>query len=444
MLERLLLKKLTAWKARDGRKPLLLDGARQVGKSWLIEKGFGAQSFERVLKLDFLADPALKELFSDSLSPESIIQNIELELGVDFSPTTDLLFFDEIGECPQALNSLKFFAEQRPDVFLCASGSNIGLLDSFPVGKVEALELYPLCFEEFVLAAGNDKLLDAYRKGSRIQAAHNKLWQLLLDYYFVGGMPEAVATWFAGKNSQTGINECCTSVARIHQNILSGYLRDFGKYAGKTNAQHIEQVFRNIPLQLSRNIDASVKRYRFSGVIERKRSYMDLSGPIDWLEKTRLISRCYPIDSEPKSPLAAYRKENFFKLFLFDIGLLGHMLDISYKEHLQQSFEYKGYLSENFVQNEFRAMGYYPTYSWEFRQAEIEFLFKMETGDIVPVEVKSGRRTRAKSLRVYGERYSPVKTVKLIGAVGSGKQDKENLVWPLYFAARIVDLLSDN
>ena len=437
MLQRLLIQQLAAWKEQENRKPLLLDGARQVGKSWLIEKAFGTQYFERVLKLDFLANPGLEALFEESLHPDDILQNIALELGVDFSPATDLLFFDEIGECQPALSSLKFFAEERPDIFLCASGSNIGLLDSYPVGKVEALELFPLCFEEFVMATGNEMLLNAYRKGSRLQAAHNKLWDLLLDYYFVGGMPEAVDTWFAAKQAEVGVNESCARVTKIHRDLLTGYQRDFGKYAGKTNAQNIEQVFKNVPLQLSKNIDASVKRYRFSGVIERKRSYRDLSGPIEWLEKTKLVSRCYPIDCEPQSPLAAYRKENFFKLFLFDVGLLGHMLDISYREHLQQSFEYKGYLAENFVQNEFRAMGYYPTYSWELRQSEIEFLYKTDDGDIVPVEVKSGSRTRAKSLKSYVERYNPAKTLKLIGSVGSGKANAQHQTWPLYYVSRI-------
>ena len=392
--------------------------------------------FNRVLKLDFLASPKLAALFEDSLNPAEILLNIELELGVDIEPETDLLFFDEIGECAQALNSLKFFAEQRPDLFLCASGSNIGLLDSFPVGKVESLELFPLSFEEFVMAAGNQKILDAFQQGLRLQAAHNKLWDLLLDYYFVGGMPEAVNAWFSAEEG-AGINERCARIQKIHRDLLSGYLRDFGKYSGKTNAQHIEQVFRNVPLQLSKNIDASVKRYRFNGVIEKKRSYIDLSGPIEWLEKTRLVSRCYPIDAEPQSPLSAYRKENFFKLFLFDIGLLGHMLDISYQEHRQQSFEYKGYLAENFIQNELRTTGYYPTYSWEVRQAEIEFLYKTNNGDIIPVEVKSGQRTRAKSLRSYIERYQPKRTLKLIGSVGSGDEETTNMVWPLYYACRL-------
>ena len=435
-MDRLLTSQLISWKNQPQRKPVLLDGARQVGKSHLIEHCFGSHHFNRILKLDFLANPGLGQLFEDSLNSADILLNIELELGVDIEPETDLLFFDEIGECPRALNSLKFFAEQRPDLYLCASGSNIGLLDSFPVGKVVSMELFPLSFEEFVMAAGNQKILDAFRQGSRLQAAHNKLWDLLLDYYFVGGMPEAVDTWFSSAGN-TGINQRCARISQIHRDLLSGYLRDFGKYGGKTNAQHIELVFRNVPLQLSKNIDASVKRYRFSGVIEKKRSYMDLSGSIEWLEKTKLVSRCYPVDAEPQSPLSAYRKENFFKLFLFDLGLLGHMLDIGYKEHRLQSFAYKGYLAENFVQNELRTMGYYPTYSWEFRQAEIEFLYKTDEGEIIPVEVKSGRRTKARSLRSYIERYQPARTMKLIGSVGGSDKGAMNLTWPLYYASRL-------
>ena len=439
-MDRLLITQLLNWKNQPKRKPLFLDGARQVGKSYLIEACFGKVHFRRVVKLDFLANPNLAGLFGASLNPQDILLNIELELGVDINADTDLLFFDEIGECPAALNSLKFFAEQRPDLYLCASGSNVGLLNSFPVGKVDALELFPMSFEEFVMASGNEKILTAFRQGLQMQASHNKLWELLLDYYFVGGMPEAVETWLADGGKLSGINERCSRIQSIHRSLLSGYLRDFGKYGGKVNAQHIERVFRNVPLQLAKNMDASVKRYRFGGVIERKRSYLDLSGPIEWLEKTKLVSRCYPIDCKPESPLSAYRKENFFKLFLFDIGLLGHMLDISYQEHLQQSYEYKGYLAENFVQNELRAAGCYPTYSWDFRQAEIEFLVKTNNGEIIPVEVKSGKRTRAKSLQTYIERYKPARTVKLIGSVGGGEQPGQNITWPLYYAGRLKTL----
>ena len=418
------------------RKPLLLDGARQVGKTYLIED-FGARHFRQVLKLDFLAEPQLSDIFKESLNPEVLLINIQLALNVDFNPQHDLIFFDEIGECQSALNSLKFFAESKPELYICASGSNIGLIDAFPVGKVHMLELFPLSFEEFLMASNQPLLLEQFKNVSRQEIVHQKLWQLFLDYYFVGGMPEAVATWFA--DGAEGINARCQQVAKIHDDLLTGYSRDFGKYAGKVNAQHIEQVFQAIPQQLSQYVDDSVKRFRFSGVVEKKRGYKDLYGPIEWLEKSKLITKSYPI-SAPKSPLSAYRKENIFKLFFFDVGLLGHLLGLSYAEHKIQEFSYKGYLAENFVQNEFRCCGYYPTYAWQRKEAEIEFLYKTTGGDIVPIEVKSGKRTQAKSLKSYIQHYKQKRTVKLVGSTG-GTKDTAHLVWPIYYAGKLLHLL---
>jgi len=434
MIDRLLISELLQWKSLPQRKPLLLDGARQVGKTYLIEQCFGGQYFKKVIKLDFLANPQLADIFRESLDPEDILLNIQIIFNTTFDGTHDLLFFDEIGECQHALNALKFFAESRPDLYLCASGSNIGLIDSFPVGKVHLLELFPLCFEEFLMASEQTILLNQFRDMARQQVVHNKLWQLLLDYYFVGGMPEAVNAWF--QDPATAIHTRCQRVSQIHKDLIIGYSHDFGKYAGKVNAQHIEKVFHTIPQQLSHYIDGSVKRFRFGQVIEKKKGYLDLYGPIEWLEKSKLISKCFPISSQPKSPLAAYKKENQFKLFFFDIGLLGHMLGLSYAEHKVQQFSYKGYLAENFVQNELRCQGYYPTYAWACKDAEIEFLYKNNYGDIIPIEVKSGKRTQAKSLKSYVQQYSPTKTLKLVGAAG-GTQDSTHLVWPIYYACMV-------
>ncbi|MDQ6967978.1 MAG: ATP-binding protein [Mariprofundaceae bacterium] len=433
-MDRLLASELMAWKALAQRKPILLDGARQTGKTYLIEKCFGFRHFRKVIKLDFRANPQLADIFKENLKPDSIMLNMQLALNVDFDPQQDLVFFDEIGECQKALDSLKFFAEERPDIYICASGSNIGLIGSFPVGKVHFLELFPLSFEEFLMASGQPMLLGQYRQMARQQVVHSKLWDQLLDYYFVGGMPEAVYEWF--KNDDPGIIARCQGISRIHRNLIAGYSRDFGKYAGRVNAQHIERVFNNVPSQLSRYIDDSVNRFRFSGVIEKKRGYMDLYGPIEWLEKSKLISKCYPINTKPCSPLSAYKKENRFKLFFFDIGLLGHMLGLNYAEHKAQNFSYKGYLAENFVQNELRCQGYYPTYAWQLKEAEIEFLYKNARGEVIPVEVKSGQRTQAKSLKSYIQQYRPVKTVKLVGVAG-GTQNETDLVWPIYYTAML-------
>jgi len=438
-VKRLLLEKLVSWKNKPERKPILLDGARQTGKSFLLAKLFG-EYFEQVIRLDFLEQPSLANLFRESLKPEDILENIELEFNVSIDKSNTLIIFDEIGECQPAINSLKFFAEKYPAMFICASGSNIGLLGSFPVGKVELLELYPLTFEEFLWASNQIALKKAFDNMSMGKTAHDKLFSLLTDYYFVGGMPEAVVDWFETLGS-LGIIKRIQRIVQIHSSLISGYKRDFGKYSNKISAQQIEEVFQNIPIQLSRNMDDSVKRFKFKDVIDKKTRYQELSGPINWLEKCRLLSKCHPIDSEPCSPLLALSKENIFKLFFFDVGLLGHMLNLSYKEHRDQGFNYKGYIAENFIQNELMAQLGGPSFSWEYARSEIEFLFKAFSGEIIPIEVKSGKRTRAKSLTVYTQRYDPIKTIKLIGSTGS-LDKKEALVLPLYYVSKLEKLIN--
>jgi hypothetical protein len=328
-MKRLLLEKLISWKDQSERKPVLLDGARQTGKSYLLEQLFG-KHFKQVVRLDFLEQPSLANIFEGSLNPDDILNNIELEFNVSIDKDNTLVIFDEIGECQAAINSLKFFCEQCPKLYICASGSNIGLLGSFPVGKVDLLVLYPISFEEFFWASAQIPLIKAFDQIKMSKVVHDKLFSLLLDYYFVGGMPEAVKAWFSTP-SHVGILERTKKVSQIHTSLIAGYERDFGKYSDKVSAQHIQAVFHNIPIQLSRNIDDSVKRFKFKGVIEKKTRYQALFGPINWLEKCRLLSKCQPIDCQPLSPLPALAKENIFKLFLFDVGLLGNMLGLSYK-----------------------------------------------------------------------------------------------------------------
>ena len=436
-MERLLLQQLLDWKKRDKRKPILLDGARQTGKSYLLEKLFGAH-FIQVVRLDFLEQPHFADLFTDSLRPDDILANIELALDLAIDRKNALIIFDEVGECQAAVNSLKFFAEQKPDMFICASGSNVGLLASFPVGKVELLELYPLTFEEFLWAAQQPRLVKAFEELNLSKVAHEKLFSVLIDYYFVGGMPEAVDAWF-NSHGDPSIIERTGRVSSVHDALIAGYERDFGKYSDKISAQQINAVFRNIPKQLAQHVDDSVKRFKFKDVIKNVSRYQQLAGPIDWLEKCKLVSKCHPIDSQPKSPLPALSKDNIFKLFFFDIGLLGHLLGLSYREHREQGFSYKGYIAENFVQNEWVAQQGGPTYSWEYARSEIEFLFKSSTDALIPVEVKSGKRTRAKSLSVYIDRYSPQKTIKLVGSTGC-VDDPKALVLPLYFASKVTQL----
>ena len=434
-MKRLLLDKLLAWKDKEARKPLVIDGARQTGKTYLLQTLLG-QTFDQVLRVDFLENPLLCDAFADSLTPEDVISNIELLTGQIFNPQTDLLILDEIGECPRAVTALKYFAEKAPEMYVAASGSNIGLLNSFPVGKVEQHNLRPLTFREYLWASGQTVLIKAFDRQLNSLAAHTKLFEQLTDYYFTGGMPEAVSTWFAMADSS--ILERIQAVSAIQADLVEGYKRDFGKYSGKLDAQLIESVFTHIPSQLSSVADDSVKRFKFKSVYERKSRYADFESAISWLHRCRLALQNYPVEGSPRSPLAAYAKSNKVKLFLFDVGLLNHMLGTAYKEIKLQAYEYKGYIAENFVQQELAALGVEPSYSWGDARAEIEFIISNDSGQIVPIEVKSGRRTRAKSLQSYITKCKPHKTLKLTGTQGSTALEKEHIVMPLYYAEYVL------
>ena len=412
-MRRHLTEDLKAWKCRSQRLPLLIDGARQTGKTYLLTTLF-AKQFDRFLHIDFLERPEFASAFEGALTPTKVLANLQLLRGQSFDPKTDLLILDEIGECPRAVTSLKYFAEQMPEAFVVASGSNIGLLNSFPVGKVEQHNLRPLSFHEFLIASGKTMLVDAFEAQNRSKVAHDLLMQQLIDYYFTGGMPAAVNAWFG--TDELKVLERIQAVNRIHADLIAGYQKDFGKYAGRTNAQLIDAVFKQIPAQISSVVDDSVKRFRFKDVHPPKTRYADFESAINWLHHCRLVLLNYPIEGQPRLPLVAYRKPSRVKLFMFDVGLLNHMLGTTYQQIKQQAYEYKGckgFIAENFVQQELAVQGVEPTYAWTASNAEIEFLLTDNLGHIVPVEVKSGTRTRAKSLASYIDRYKPAKTVKL-------------------------------
>ena len=438
-MQRRLLNQLIEWKTKPRRKPLLVDGARQTGKTYLLRRLFGAE-FPRVMRIDFLETPAMAEAFAGALQPEDIVANLELMTGQPFNPDTDLLILDEIGECSRAVAALKYFAEQAPTYYIAASGSNIGLLTAFPVGKVEQYYLRPLSFREFLWASKEQSLIKAYENKVMTAAAHAKLWEKLTDYYYTGGMPEAVAAWY--DTSGTTLLQRVEAVALIHANLLMGYQRDFGKYAGKADAQLIETVFNAIPAQLAAVIDESVKRFKFKGVEPRKSRYADFATAISWLHHCRMILKNYQIEGRPQAPLAAYRKPNQIKLFWFDVGLLNHQLGTNYQAIKQQKEAYKGYVAENFVQQEFAVMGLEPSYSWRDARAEIENIVQNAAGQIIPVEVKSGIRTQAKSLRSYQQKCSPVKTIKLTGTQGSPATEQNNIVMPIYYAEYVLEQAS--
>lgn len=405
-MKRSLYTQLLAWKENKQRKPLLLQGARQVGKTWLI-KEFGKNEFSSIHIFNFQEDPELHSVFQNSLNPQKILKTLELSYSITIDLSKDLIFFDEIQECPQAVTSLKFFNEKMPHAAICCAGSHIGVTrieTSFPVGKIDILTLYPMSFHEFISNHHPD-MLELIEDAAAIpEILHNRLLELLSGYYAIGGMPEANTIY----EETRALTPALFSRIRYVQNqIITGYMKDFAKLSGKINANHIVRVFENIPSQIMKNDDYSVGRYRFKDVLPGYSKYIQLIGPIEWLIKAGL---CYPvyIVNHPALPLKPNRKENIFKLMLFDIGLLNSMNNLSLSSIIKQNIgSYKGYLAENFTAQELIAYGQKELYSWAGRTSEIEFLLQKED-QVIPLEVKSGKRiSRTKSLDVFTQKYKP-------------------------------------
>jgi predicted AAA+ superfamily ATPase len=439
-MERFVYKNLQEWKQKGVyRKPLLLQGARQVGKSYLLET-FGREEFTACHSFNFEHHPELSTIFKQNLDPDRILDELSLAANKPIRPQSDLVIFDEIQECPKALNSLKYFQEKKSDLALCCAGSLLGITlssESFPVGKVDLLSLHPLNFQEFLLATGEKmlvELLERARGGKSIpEIGHNRLWQLLKDYYVTGGMPEAVNRFIQLRDDRV---TAFAEVRKLQQSLLVGYYKDVAKHAGKVNSMHIGSVFENIPMQLAANREASVKRYRFKGAVPGKKGFADLRGPITWLEKAGLILKV-KVCKRAEIPLELFCKPNMFKLFLFDIGLLGTMLGLPPNILLQEDYgTAKGYFAENFVAQELTAAGVHPLYSWTERNSEIEFL-RVHNDQIVPVEVKAGTRTQAKSMQQFIRKYSPEAAVIISARPPSQSSSGMIHYVPLYLAGSV-------
>ena len=441
-MKRLLFKNLIAWKKDPQRKPLIVKGARQVGKTWLL-KEFGKREFTETIYLDFEQQyRRLSPIFENDLTPKSIIKNISMVTGKSISINNDLLIFDEIQACPRALSSLKYFSDEMPQMAIAAAGSLMGLAFNktfYPVGKVNHLELFPLNFEEFLLAYENKPLYEEFSKsaetGTIASAAHQMLWEILTYYYVVGGMPGIAALFFSQK---PGTPEVLSAVRKRQKELLVDYHQDYNKHSGKQNALHIASVFENIPRQLSSYHDGSVQRYKFKDVLPHKKGLRDLAGPIDWLLKTGLVIKTDLIN-RAEIPLKAFSKANMFKLYIFDTGLLGALLDIPPASLILQNYGItKGYFAENYTACELRSLPEASLYSWKEKNSEIEFI--REIGGVpIPIEVKAGSRTKAQSLRQYIAKYDPATAVKITSRPLDLEGRIKNV--PLYLTGKLDDLL---
>ena len=410
------INKLEAWKASPRRKPLVLEGARQVGKTWLM-KDFAQSHYDNVIYAQFDRNRLLRGIFERDTDVGRIVRDLEVLFRTRINPNRTILLFDEIQACKSALTSLKYFCEDRPDLHIIAAGSLLGLTyrdddadkdgdgsDSdgsttgFPVGKVNTIQVHPFSFNEFLTALGEERLAEEIR---------NRNWELLGDlndaiaeklrhYYVVGGMPEAVSTWISARNF--------LDVRAVHRDILSGYRRDISKHAPKSDVRRIEMCWQSIPAQLAKEN----KKFVFSAVRKGGRA-SEFRDPIAWLEDAGLI-HLNRRTTAPLLPLSHY-EDNGFKVYALDVGLLATMSGLAPEVVLDGSRifrEFRGALTEQYVCQQLVAeMGFDPCYwSTDDSRTEIDFVFQRGM-EVCPLEVKSGGNVRSQSLKSYEDRFHP-------------------------------------
>lgn len=439
-IKRVALQSLNSWKDSKIRKPLILLGARQVGKSYLLRE-FGKKHYRRCHLFDFEVDPRLADIFEGDLDPARILRDLSLYTGEKIDINHDLVVFDEIQACGRALTSLKYFTERLQALHLISTGSLLRVLlnaDSFPVGKVILQNLNPLSFSEFVEARGGGELIrdvnEALAEPRSISvAAHIRLLEELRSYTLIGGLPEVVASSLGKRQLKF---DDIQEVRSIQRDLITSYLADMAKHCGSINSMHLERLWRNVPQQLARGVDGSSEKFVFKDVLPGIKGYERLAGALDWLAKARLIIKV-PIVESVQSPLISQVHENTFKLYLFDIGLLNAMLNTDPLALLNDNLAItKGYIYENFVAQELFTEIPERIFCWRNKESEVDFLIEND-GSVLPIEVKAGRRIRARSLTVFCKRYRPEKLAIL--SMNNLDQSSDNeMRFPIYLCRQLV------
>ncbi len=422
---RIAIEKLYKWKNSKRRKPLIIEGARQVGKTWLM-KEFGEQAYADTVYINFDSNSRMADLFSADLDTDRLIMGLELYAGRKINPENTLLIFDEVQEVPRALASLKYFYENAPQYHIVCAGSLLGIAlhqgTSFPVGKVDFLKLYPLSFSEFLMATGNERFAELLKKQDyeMITSFKQTYIDALKHYYFVGGMPEAVQSFAESKD----FNE----VRAIQKRILAAYEQDFSKHAPNEIVPKIRMLWNSIPSQLAREN----KKFIYGLVREGGRA-REYETAIMWLSDCGLVHKVSRVNAAG-IPLKAYEDLKAFKLFIVDVGLLGCMTGLRQRTLLDGDdlfVEFKGALTEQYVCQQLKTIEDLGIYYYTNDRGSCEIDFVVDTGEqIVPIEVKAETNLRAKSLKTYRERFEPELSVRT--SMADYKKEDWLLNLPLY------------
>ena len=435
-MERAAMKELVKWKNKKNRKPLIIEGARQVGKTWLM-KEFGRLHYQTTVYINFDSDITVKNLFEQNKDTGRIIMGLELYSGIKINKESTLIIFDEIQEVPSALASLKYFCENAPEYNIVCAGSLLGIAlhsgTSFPVGKVEFLKLYPLSFSEFLYASGKEKYADLLysRDFEMINTFCDIYTEALKHYYFTGGMPEAVLCYSETKDF--------VEIRNIQKRILNAYEQDFSKHAPNEIVPKIRMVWNSIPSQLAKEN----KKFLYGLVREGARA-KDYEEAIMWLSDCGLVYKVSRVNS-PGLPLRAYEDMKAFKLFIHDTGLLGCMAGLGSKVLIEgnRAFsEFKGALTEQYVLEQMTADSDLNIYYYTNERGSCEIDFVIDDGEhVVPVEVKAEENLQAKSLKTFRDKYAPEISVR---TSMSGYRKEEWMVnIPLYMIGNIRSILFD-
>ena len=398
-MQRFIMDKLIKWKNSKTRKPLILKGARQVGKTYILRQ-FGNENYEDIAYFNFDHDKDLYNLFENTKAPKRILEQLAFIYGKAILPEKTLIFFDEIQECPNALNSLKYFQEEANEYHIVCAGSLLGIRlshTSFPVGKVDFLEMYPMTFSEFLIADGQENLVEYMKSITTIQNIpeifFNVLEEKLKAYFIIGGMPEVVFSWVNEKDME--------KVNYIQSNILKSYESDFAKHTSNSEANKISLIWNGVISQLSREN----KKFLYQTVKEGARA-REYEGALNWLNDANLIYKVYNV-TKPSLPLKAYIDLSAFKIYMNDVGLLRKMANLDSRivvEGNRLFEEFKGAFTENYVLDMLNSVYSENLNYFTFDRNEIDFLLQTRN-KIIPIEVKSNRSTNNTSLTKYNQKY---------------------------------------